>query len=43
MVRVDTNTMTITNLYKRNVNPNEDVFEGDQIKVSSDPVVPTVF
>ena len=36
MVRVDTNTMTIMNLYKRNVNPNGDVFEGDQIKVSSD-------
>lgn len=36
MVRVDTNTMTIINLYKRNVNSNGDVFEGDQIKVSSD-------
>ena len=35
MVRTETNSQTINNLYKKNVNPNNDIFEGDQINISS--------
>ena len=36
MVRVETNTQSIQNLFKKNTNPNGDVFEGDRISIESD-------
>lgn len=35
MVRVETNTVPIQVLFKKNVNPNGDMFEGDKINISS--------
>lgn len=36
MVRVDTNTQTIQNLFKKNTNPNGDIYEGERISIESD-------
>ena len=36
MVRVDTNTQTIQNLFKKNTNLNGDIYEGERISIESD-------